>query len=146
MKKEFIDNLMVQTKALQTELEEFKRVKEELKTGGTLLTNSWREKFKNNAKLSGDVNESILIAYFMTEGWDVFKNQSCTGPIDMIIYDREENIIIKIDAKSSESSAYAELLKCKDKGIYTCYFNEEKQKAVLVKDGNSKDGYEKVEL
>tara|TARA_R100001244_G_scaffold3945_2_gene5119 strand:- start:450 stop:884 length:435 start_codon:yes stop_codon:yes gene_type:complete len=144
MKKEFINNLMVQMKTLQTKLDE--EVEREKKEKEELKKDNWRKKFNSNAKLTGDINESILMAHFMKEGWDVFKNMSCTGPIDMFIYKREENITHKIDAKSSESSAYAELSKCKDKGIYTCYFSEEKQKVVMVKDGNAQDGYETIEI
>jgi hypothetical protein len=144
MKKEFIDNLMVQMKTLQTKLDE--EVERERKEKEEFKTHNWRKKFNSNAKLTGDINESILIAHFMKEGWDVFKNMSCTGPIDMIIYNREENILHKIDAKSSVASAYAELSKCKDKGICTCYFDEGKQKAVMIKDGNAHDGYETMEI
>jgi hypothetical protein len=144
MKKEFIDNLMFQMKTLQTKLDE--EVERERKEKEEFKTHNWRKKFNSNAKLTGDINESILIAHFMKEGWDVFKNMSCTGPIDMIIYNREENILHKIDAKSSVASAYAELSKCKDKGICTCYFDEGKQKAVMIKDGNAHDGYETMEI
>ena len=131
MKKEFIDNLVVQMKTLQTkldeELEREKKEKEELKT------NDWRTKIGNNAKLTGDINEAIIISHLMKSGWDVFKNMSCTGPIDMIAYDRESNQIIPLDAKSSEASAYGELGKVIHKGIFTCWFDEKKQKVVIVK-------------
>ena len=131
MKKEFIDNLMVQMKTLQTKLDE--EVKREKKEKEELKTDNWRKKFNSNAKLTGDINESILIAHFMKEGWDVFKNMSCTGPIDMIVYHRENNQTISLDAKSSESSAYAELSKVIHKGIFTCWFDEKNQKVVIVK-------------
>ncbi len=134
MKKEFIDNLMVQMKTLQTklddEIEREKIKKEEFKV------NDWRKKIGNNAKLTGDINEAIIISHLMKSGWDVFKNMSCTGPIDMVTYHRENNQIILLDAKSSESSAYAELSKCIHKGIYTCWFDEKKQKVVIIKGQN----------
>ena len=44
----------------------------------------WRNLVGNNAKLSGDINEAIIISHLMKFGWDVFKNMSCTGPIDMM--------------------------------------------------------------
>ena len=107
---------------------------------------SWKENFKNNAKLSGDINESVIISHCMTRGWDVFKNMSCTGPIDMIIYNREENILYKIDAKSSEKMAMSFYEKVKDKDICTCYFDDENKKVIIIKGGNLKDGYEKIEI
>jgi len=134
MKKEFIDNLMVQMKTLQTklddEIEREKIKKEEFKV------NDWRKKIGNNAKLTGDINEAIIISHLMKSGWDVFKNMSCTGPIDMVTYHRENNQIILLDAKSSESSAYSELSKCIHKEIYTCWFDEKKQKVVIIKGQN----------
>tara|TARA_R100001377_G_scaffold33287_1_gene18182 strand:- start:43 stop:462 length:420 start_codon:yes stop_codon:yes gene_type:complete len=134
MEKEFIDNLMAEIKTIQTKLQEEvyreKINKEEFKV------NNWRTKIGNNAKLIGDINENVIIAHLMKSGWDVFKNMSCTGPIDMVTYHRENNQIILLDAKSSESSAYAELSKCIHKGIYTCWFDEKKQKVVIIKGQN----------
>jgi|TARA_R110000782_G_C14453888_1_gene372488 predicted AAA+ superfamily ATPase len=131
MEKEFIDNLMAEIKTIQTKLQEEvyreKINKEEFKV------NNWRTKIGNNAKLIGDINENVIIAHLMKSGYDVFKNQSCTGPIDMIAYHRENNEIIPLDAKSSESSANTELSKVLHKGIYTCWFNEDKKKVVIVK-------------
>ena len=134
MKKEFIDNLMIQMKTLQTKLDdeiEREKIKEE-----ELKVNDWRKKIGNNAKLTGDINEAIIISHIMKSGWDVFKNMSCTGPIDMVTYHRENNQIILLDAKSSESSAYAEHGKCIHKGIYTGWFDEKKQKVVIIKGQN----------
>jgi len=134
MKKEFIDNLIVQMKTLQTKLDdeiEREKIKEE-----ELKVNDWRKKIGNNAKLTGDINEAIITSHIMKSGWDVFKNMSCTGPIDMVIYHRESKQIILLDAKSSESSAYAELGKCIHKGIYTCWFDEKKQKVFIIKGQN----------
>ena len=132
MEKEFIDNLMAEIKTIQTKLQEEvyreKINKEEFKV------NNWRTKIGNNAKLIGDINENVIIAHLMKSGYDVFKNQSCTGPIDMIAYHRENNEIIPLDAKSSESSANTELSKVLHKGINTCWFNEDKKKLSLLKE------------
>ena len=146
MKKEFIENLMVQMKTLETKLNEErereKKEKEELerekkeKQKLEREKNDWRSLVGNNAKLAGDINESIIISHLMKSGWDVFKNMSCTGPIDMMAYHREKNEIMTLDAKSSESSAYSEFNKCIHKGIYTCWFDDEKQKVVIIKGEN----------
>jgi hypothetical protein len=50
----------------------------------------------------------------------------------MIAYHRENNEIIPLDAKSSESSANTELSKVLHKGIYTCWFNEDKIKKLSL--------------
>ena len=124
MKKEFIENLMVQMKTLETKLNEErereKKEKEELereKKEKQKLKNDWRSLVGNNAKLSGDINEAIIISHLMKSGWDVFKNMSCTGPIDMMAYHRENNEVMKLDAKSYETEPTKEQ---KEKKIYTC--------------------------
>ena len=132
MKKEFIDNLMVQMKTLQTKLDdeiEREKIKEE-----ELKVNDWRT--KNYISMHSFCPLIIITSHIMKSGWDVFKNMSCTGPIDMVTYHRENNQIILLDAKSSESSAYAELGKCIHKGIYTCWFDEKKQKVIIIKGQN----------
>ena len=131
MEKKFIDNLMSEIKSIEKKLQE-EVYREKIKKE-KFKANDWRTKIGNNAKLTGDINEVIIISHLMKSGWDVFKNMSCTGPIDMIAYHRENNEIISLDAKSSESSAYAELSKVIHKGIFTCWFDEEKQKVVIVK-------------
>ena len=85
MKKEFIENLMVQMKTLETKLNEErereKKEKEELerekkeKQKLEREKNDWRSLVGNNAKLAGDINESIIISHLMKSGWDVFKKE-----------------------------------------------------------------------
>ena len=122
MEKKFIDNLMSEIKSIEKKLQE-EVYREKIKKE-KFKANDWRTKIGNNAKLTGDINEVIIISHLMKSGWDVFKNMSCTGPIDMIVYHRENNQTISLDAKSSESSAYAELSKVIHKGIFTCWFDE----------------------
>ena len=129
MKKEFIDNLMVQMKTLQTKLDE--EVKRERKEKEELKTNDWRKKFNSNAKLTGDINEAIIISHLMKSGWDVFKNMSCTGPIDMMAYHREKNEVMRLDAKSYETEPTKEQ---KEKKIYTCCMNR-KEDTLMVNKG-----------
>ena len=128
MKKEFIDNLMVQMKTLQTKLDE--EVKRERKEKEELKTNDWRKKFNSNAKLTGDINEAIIISHLMKSGWDVFKNMSCTGPIDMMAYHREKNEVMRLDAKSYETEPTKEQ---KEKKIYTCCMNRKEDTLMINK-------------
>ena len=128
MKKEFIDNLMVQMKTLQTKLDE--EVKRERKEKEELKTNDWRKKFNSNAKLTGDINEAIIISHLMKSGWDVFKNMSCTGPIDMMAYNREKNEVMKLDAKSYETEPTKEQ---KENKIYTCCMNRKEDTLMINK-------------
>jgi len=131
MEKKFIDNLMSEIKSIEKKLQE-EVYREKIKKE-KFKANDWRTKIGNNAKLTGDINEVIIISHLMKSGWDVFKNMSCTGPIDMIVYHRENNQTISLDAKSSGASAYAELSKVIHKGIFTCWFDEKNQKVVIVK-------------
>ena len=140
MKKEFIENLMVQMKTLETKLNEEnereKKEKEELereKNEKQKLKNDWRSLVGNNAKLSGDINEAIIISHLMKSGWDVFKNMSCTGPIDMMAYHREKNEIMTLDAKSHETEPTKEQ---REKKIYTCYMNKKEDTLTINKGEN----------
>jgi len=140
MKKEFIENLMVQMKTLETKLNEEnereKKEKEELereKIEKQKLKNDWRSLVGNNAKLSGDINEAIIISHLMKSGWDVFKNMSCTGPIDMMAYHREKNEIMTLDAKSQETEPTKEQ---REKKIYTCYMNKKEDTLIINKGEN----------
>ena len=90
----------------------------------------WRYLVGNNAKLAGDINEAIITSHLMKSGWDVFKNMSCTGPIDMMAYHREKNKIMTLDAKSYETEPTKEQ---KEKKIYTCYMNREEDTLVINK-------------
>ena len=91
---------------------------------------NWRNLVGNNAKLSGDINESIIISHLMKSGWDVFKNMSCTGPVDMIAYCRDSNKIIKLDAKSARTEPTSEQ---KENEIYTCYINDNEDRLTINK-------------
>ena len=90
----------------------------------------WRNLVGNNAKLSGDINEAIIISHLMKSGWDVFKNMSCTGPIDMMAYHREKNEVMRLDAISYETEPTKEQ---KEKKIYTCCMNRKEDTLMINK-------------
>ena len=48
----------------------------------------------------GDIAEHYAITYLWDQGFDVFKNSGCTGPVDMISFDRENGDIVLIDVKT----------------------------------------------
>tara|TARA_R100001594_G_scaffold95064_1_gene129328 strand:+ start:390 stop:704 length:315 start_codon:yes stop_codon:yes gene_type:complete len=47
----------------------------------------------------GDIAEHYAITYLWDQGFDVFKNSGCTGPVDMIALDREGDMLL-IDVKT----------------------------------------------
>ena len=91
----------------------------------------WRYLVGNNAKLAGDINEAIITSHLMKSGWDVFKNMSCTGPIDMIAYNRVSGQLIKLDAKSCDSKPTSEQ---KRNEIYICWMNSNESKLTVKKE------------
>lgn len=48
----------------------------------------------------GDIGEVIAKVWFMSNGWEVFGNEGCTGPIDMIAVDIQTGQTIFIDCKT----------------------------------------------
>ena len=47
----------------------------------------------------GDIAQHYAITYLWDQGFDVFKNSGCTGPVDMIALDREGDMLL-IDVKT----------------------------------------------
>ena len=62
-------------------------------------------RYKTNNKVSryGDIAETSVQLYFMEKGYEVFRNVSCIGPIDMIIVDTDTGHTRYIDVKSSKT-------------------------------------------
>ena len=59
-----------------------------------------------SASRKGDIAELFVAQYFMKEGFDVFRNLGCDGPIDLIIHNRATNVTLKIDVKSQFKMTY----------------------------------------
>jgi len=57
----------------------------------------------------GDINEQIAITECLKAGWDVFKNVSAAGPVDMCIFNIEKNIFYYIDVKSFDLYKHIEV-------------------------------------
>ena len=68
------------------------------------LQNNWKKKFGRNTKRIGDVAEHIVITRLLKLGWEVFKNVSSVGPIDICIFNLEKNLFYYIDIKSPNST------------------------------------------
>jgi hypothetical protein len=68
------------------------------------LQNNWKSIFGRNAPRVGDVVEHIVIARLLQSGWEVFKNISSVGPVDICILNLEKNLFYYIDIKSLNST------------------------------------------
>jgi hypothetical protein len=68
------------------------------------LQNNWKKKFGKNAKRIGDITEHLVITRLLKSGWEVFKNVSSVGLIDICIFNLEKNLFYYIDIKSFISS------------------------------------------
>jgi len=56
--------------------------------------------YGNNSARIGDVNELLVASVLLKYGWEVFPNISCTGPIDLVTFNKELNIWYYLDIKS----------------------------------------------
>jgi Holliday junction resolvase-like predicted endonuclease len=52
---------------------------------------------------SGDISEHKAVVWLLEQGYEVFRNECCTGPIDIIAYNVETQEILKIDVKTCVS-------------------------------------------
>ena len=68
------------------------------------LQNNWKKKFGRNTTRIGDIVEHSVIARLLQSGWEVFKNISSVGLVDICILNLEKNLFYYIDIKSFSSS------------------------------------------
>tara|TARA_R110000744_G_scaffold152443_3_gene266496 strand:- start:4277 stop:4567 length:291 start_codon:yes stop_codon:yes gene_type:complete len=80
----------------------------------------------------GDIAEHYAITWLWDQGFDVFKNSGCTGPIDMIALDREGDMLL-IDVKTEKgwNTGYRSPLQ-KQLGVQILSFTPEKRKLRFV--------------
>tara|TARA_Y100001963_G_C6469801_1_gene303966 strand:+ start:158 stop:466 length:309 start_codon:yes stop_codon:yes gene_type:complete len=57
----------------------------------------------SNTNRSGDISEHKAVVWLLEQGYEVFRNECCSGPIDIIAYNIETQEILKIDVKSCKS-------------------------------------------
>ena len=50
----------------------------------------------------GDISELSVIAHYLSIGWEVFRNQGSTGPIDIILFNRKTGETKLIDVKTTK--------------------------------------------
>ena len=62
---------------------------------------SCKEETKNlTASRIGDISEIEMTAYYLRKGYEVFRNVSCNGPADLVVWNPEDNTIHLIDIKT----------------------------------------------
>ena len=54
-----------------------------------------------SANRSGDISEHRAVVWLLKQGYEVFRNECCSGPIDIITYNIETQEILKIDVKTA---------------------------------------------
>ena len=81
----------------------------------------------------GDIAEHYAITYLWDQGFDVFKNSGCTGPVDMIALDRKGGDIVLIDVKTEKqwNTGYRSPLQ-KQLGVQILSFKPENRKLRFV--------------
>ena len=56
----------------------------------------------NNSSRKGDFAEYYAVTWLWDQGYEVFQNSGCTGPVDMIAIDKKGNTLL-IDVKTSQA-------------------------------------------
>ena len=54
----------------------------------------------HSEKRTGDITELKICHHFLKEGYEVFKNVSCTGIIDIILFNKHTGEVTLLDAKT----------------------------------------------
>ena len=52
---------------------------------------------------SGDISEHKAVVWLLKQGYEVFRNECCSGPIDIIAFNIETQEVLKIDVKTCNS-------------------------------------------
>ena len=88
-----------------------------------------------SAKRKGDITEMELCTQFLKDGYEVYKNISCTGLIDIIVLDTKTNTFKYYDSKTGS-------LNTKKDGTTILYTMKttEKQKELGVEIATIHDG------
>jgi len=56
---------------------------------------------KSNSARVGDLLEIQAVAWLIDQDYEVFRNDCCTGPVDVIALDVKTNEVLKIDVKTT---------------------------------------------
>jgi len=54
----------------------------------------------NEKNRIGDISEHKAVVWLLEQGYEVFRNECCSGPIDIIALNIETQEILKIDVKT----------------------------------------------
>ena len=57
----------------------------------------------NSKNHTGAAGEMLVSAFFLSHGLEVFRNVASSGPIDLIVFNKETNQSIPVDVKSVRS-------------------------------------------
>jgi len=57
----------------------------------------------NSTNHTGAAGEMLVCAFFLSHGLEVFRNVASSGPIDLIVFNRETGKSILVDVKSLRS-------------------------------------------
>lgn len=82
--------------------------------------------------IKGDMAEHYAITYLWDNGYQVFRNCGCTGPIDIVAVDSKGNVKL-IDVKSyKDSRLSARTPAQKELGVQYLHYNSKTRKLKFV--------------
>jgi len=94
----------------------------------------------NNNSRKGDFAEYYAVTWLWDNGYEVFQNSGCSGPVDMIAMDKE-GIISLIDVKTFKNASNGTLVNVphsrtkeqKELGVKILGFNPETRELKFIK-------------
>ena len=90
-------------------------------------------KTKHDPSRIGDLAEHYAVTWLWDNGYHVFKNCGCTGPVDIVALDPKGQIKL-IDVKSyKDGRLSAKTTEQKDLGVQYLHYNSETRKCRFVR-------------
>tara|TARA_B100000575_G_scaffold92161_1_gene73326 strand:+ start:370 stop:669 length:300 start_codon:yes stop_codon:yes gene_type:complete len=95
---------------------------------------------KHSPSRTGDMAEHYAITYLWDNGYHVFRNCGCTGPVDIVAISPDGDVKL-IDVKSyKDSRLSARTEEQKRMGVQYLHYNSKSRKIKFVKHRKQNDG------
>ena len=102
------------------------------------MSGSWERLGKTHTKQrKGDIAEHQAIVWLWSKGYDVFKNSSQTGAVDLIAFNTTTGNLLLVDVKSyKDSRLQARTHLQKKLGVRYLHYNPKTKKIRFIKHRN----------
>ena len=84
----------------------------------------------NSTAHTGAAGELFACQYFLSHGLEVFRNVAASGPVDLMVYNKNNNKSVAVDIKSLRSPytridgsySFGKTVLLRDDGVFQCLY------------------------